>query len=142
MANHHQGNMVRRLPNKDMVTLLHHRGIMVRLLQDNMERLQDNISNTVGPLSKVMVTLLHKDLLQDNMARLLLNKDMVTLLRKDLHRVNMVRLLSKVMVPLQALTAATSKHPQARLRRPVLATCLDKRHPSTCLVPLMHFAKP
>ena len=28
----------------------------------------------------------------------------------------------------RAPTAATSKHPQARLHRPVLATCPDKRH--------------
>ena len=46
------------------------------------------------------------------------------------------------MEHLQALTAATNKHLQARLRRPVLATFPDRRHPSTCLAPPMHFAKP
>jgi hypothetical protein len=139
--------MALHLPNKDMVILLLNKVIMARLLLKdhllgNMERLLDNTSNTVRLLSTVMVTLLLKDLLQDNMARLLPNKDTVTLLHKDLHQDSMVRLLSKAMVPLQALTAATNKHPQARLHRPVLAMCPDKQHPSTCLAPLMHFVKP
>ena len=46
------------------------------------------------------------------------------------------------MEHLHPLTAAISKHPQARLRHPVLATFLDRWHPSTCLAPLMRFAKP
>jgi hypothetical protein len=61
---------------------------------------------------------------------------------EHLHQDNMVPRHRDNMEHLQALTAATNKHLQARLRRPVLATCLDKQHLSTCLVLLMPFARP
>ena len=71
-------------------------------------------------LSKAITVPLLQDHLQDNM--------------EHRHRANMEHL--------HPLTAAISKHPQARLRHPVLATFLDRWHPSTCLAPLMRFAKP
>jgi len=61
---------------------------------------------------------------------------------EHLHQANMALRHRDNMEHHPALTAATNKHPQARLRRPVLAMCLDRQHPLTCLAPLMHFAKP
>jgi len=55
------------------------------------------------------------------MASLLLHKGITERHLKDLRQGSMEHL--------QALMAATSKHPQARLRRPVLATFLDRQHP-------------
>ena len=76
------------------------------------------------------------------MATLLLNKAITVPLLQDHPRDNMEHRHRANMEHLHLLTAAISKHPQARLRRRVLATCLDRRHPSTCLAPLMRFAKP
>lgn len=135
MANHHLDNISNTALHlsKVMDTLLHHKDIMARLLlkdllRDNMERRLDTTSNMVRLLTKAMVTLLLKDLHQANMARLP-SKDMEPRLQASMEH-------------LLPLTAAINKHPQARLRRPALATCLDRRHPSTCLALLTRFAKP